>query len=144
MRPIEATAPRSRIEQRRRVQILRAAAEVVAEEGFEGATMRKIAERAGVSAGMLNYFAAHTRLQGTGFTLKATAPSLVWLAASNFLIRVFSLGFLSAITEARSMRYMVTRLSCDGAIVWEKIAQNPDALLKRGEGLAEAFNVDAF
>jgi len=93
---------------------------------------------------MLNYFAAHTRLQGTGFTLKATAPSLVWLAASNFLIRVFSLGFLSAITEARSMRYMVDRLSCDGAIVWEKIAQNPDALLKRGEGLAEAFNVDAF
>jgi len=100
--------------------------------------------RAWYSAGVLNYFAAHTRLQGTGFALKATAPSLVWLAASNFLIRVFSLGFLSAITEARSMRYMVTRLSCDGAIVWEKIAQNPDALLKRGEGLAEAFNVDAF
>jgi uncharacterized membrane protein YjgN (DUF898 family) len=100
--------------------------------------------RAWYSAGMLNYFAAHTRLQGTGFTLKATAPSLVWLAASNFLIRVFSLGFLSAITEARSMRHMVDRLSCDGAIVWEKIAQNPDALLKRGEGLAEAFNVDAF
>ncbi len=100
--------------------------------------------RAWYSSRVLNYFAAHTKLQGAGFTLKTTAPSLVWLAASNFLIRVFSLGFLSAITEARSMRYLVDRLSCDGAIVWNKIAQNPDALLKRGEGLAEAFNVDAF
>ena len=83
-------------------------------------------------------------LQGAGFTLRATAPTLVWLAASNYLIRVFSLGFLSAVTEARSMRYIVDRLSCDGAITWSQIGQNPDALLKRGEGLAEAFDVDAF
>jgi len=96
------------------------------------------------SARMYNYFAERTRLQGAGFTLGATAPSLVWLAASNYLIRIFSLGFLTAVTEARSMRYIVDRLSCDGAIVWDEIGQNPDALLKRGEGLAEAFNVDAF
>ena len=100
--------------------------------------------RAWYSARMLSYFAAHTRLQGAGFTLKATAPTLVWLAASNYLIRIFSLGFLSAVTEARSMRYIVDRLSCDDAIAWNRIAQNPDALLKRGEGLAEAFDVDAF
>jgi uncharacterized membrane protein YjgN (DUF898 family) len=96
------------------------------------------------SSRMLNYFATHTKLQGIGFTLQATAPGLVWLAASNYLIRILSLGFLSAITEARSMRYIVDRLACDGAIAWNQIAQNPDALLKRGEGLAEAFNVDAF
>jgi uncharacterized membrane protein YjgN (DUF898 family) len=100
--------------------------------------------RAWYSSRMLNYFAAHTKLQGTGFTLRATAPSLVWLAASNYLIRLMSLGFLSAVTEARSMRYIVDRLSCDGAIAWNQIGQNPDALLKRGEGLAEAFDVDAF
>jgi len=100
--------------------------------------------RAWYSSRMLNYFAAHTKLQGTGFTLRATAPSLVWLAASNYLIRLLSLGFLSAVTEARSMRYIVDRLSCDGAIAWNQIGQNPDALLKRGEGLAEAFDVDAF
>ena len=29
-------------------------------------------------------------------------------------------------------------------IAWSEIGQNPDALLKSGEGLAEAFNVDAF
>jgi uncharacterized membrane protein YjgN (DUF898 family) len=100
--------------------------------------------RAWYSSGMLNYFAAHTKLQGAGFTLQATAPSLVWLAASNYLIRLLSLGFLSAVTEARSMRYIVERLSCDGAIAWNQIGQNPDVLLKRGEGLAEAFDVDAF
>jgi uncharacterized membrane protein YjgN (DUF898 family) len=100
--------------------------------------------RAWYSARMLNYFAAHTRLQGVGFTLRATAPSLVWLTASNYLIRVLSLGLLSAVTEARSMRYIIERLACDGAIAWDRIAQNPDALLRRGEGLAEAFNVDAF
>jgi uncharacterized membrane protein YjgN (DUF898 family) len=100
--------------------------------------------RAWYSSRMLNYFAAHTKLQGTGFTLRATAPTLVWLAASNYLIQIFSLGFLSAVTEARSFRYIVDRLSCDGTIAWNQIAQNPDALLKRGEGLAEAFNVDAF
>jgi uncharacterized membrane protein YjgN (DUF898 family) len=100
--------------------------------------------RAWYSSRMLNYFAAHTKLQGAGFTLRATAPTLVWLAASNYLIRIFSLGFLSAVTEARSTRYIVDRLSCDGAIAWSQIGQNPDALLKRGEGLAEAFDVDAF
>ena len=48
--------PQSRIEQRRRREIRRAAAEIVAEEGFEGTTMRKIAARAGVSLGVLNYY----------------------------------------------------------------------------------------
>jgi AcrR family transcriptional regulator len=46
----------SAIEQRRRRHILRVVATVVAEEGFTGATMRKIAERAGVSTGMLTYY----------------------------------------------------------------------------------------
>jgi AcrR family transcriptional regulator len=49
-------APASAIEQRRRRHILRVVAAVVAEEGFNGATMRKIAERAGVSTGMLTYY----------------------------------------------------------------------------------------
>jgi uncharacterized membrane protein YjgN (DUF898 family) len=96
------------------------------------------------NAGVLNYFASQTKLQDAAFSLNATAPSLVWLTASNYLIRIFSLGFLSAVTEARSMRYIVDRLSCEGAIAWNDIRQNPDALLTRGEGLAEAFNVDAF
>jgi AcrR family transcriptional regulator len=56
MTTTETTPAQSRIEQKRRREIMRATAEIVAEEGFEGATMRKIAERAGVSPGMLNYY----------------------------------------------------------------------------------------
>jgi uncharacterized membrane protein YjgN (DUF898 family) len=70
--------------------------------------------------------------------------SFVWLTASNFLIRYLSLGFLSPIADARSMRYIVDRLRVDAAVPWQEIGQNPDVLLKSGEGLAEAFNVDAF
>jgi AcrR family transcriptional regulator len=51
----------STIEQRRRRHILRVVAAVVAEEGFTGATMRKIAERAGVSTGMLTYYYKNKR-----------------------------------------------------------------------------------
>jgi len=51
----------SAIERRRRRHILRVVAAVVAEEGFTGATMRKIAERAGVSTGMLTYYYKNKR-----------------------------------------------------------------------------------
>ena len=100
--------------------------------------------RAWYTTRVLNYFASQTQLQGTAFTLRAGVGSFVWLSASNYVIRVLSLGFLSPIAEARSMRYIVERLTIDGPIAFEQIGQNPDVLLKRGEGLAEAFNVDAF
>jgi uncharacterized membrane protein YjgN (DUF898 family) len=100
--------------------------------------------RAWYTTGVLNYFAAQTQLQGTAFTLTASVGSYVWVTATNYVIRVLSLGFLSPIAEARGMRYIVDRLSIDGPIAFDQIGQNPDALMKRGEGLAEAFNVDAF
>jgi AcrR family transcriptional regulator len=40
----------------RREQICRSAAEVIAQQGFAGSTMRQVAERAGVSTGMLNHY----------------------------------------------------------------------------------------
>lgn len=43
-------------EERRRDQILKAVAEVVSERGVEGATLKRIADRAGVSTGMLAYY----------------------------------------------------------------------------------------
>ncbi len=100
--------------------------------------------RAWYSSRMFNYFASETRYQGCSFHLGATAPSLVWLVATNYLLRVLSLGILSPIAEARATRYIVERLTLDGPVDWQSIGQNPDALLSRGEGLAEAFNVDAF
>lgn len=43
-------------EQERRPQILWAAIQTVAESGIEGSTMKRIAERAGVSTGMITYY----------------------------------------------------------------------------------------
>jgi TetR/AcrR family transcriptional repressor of bet genes len=43
----------------RREQICRAAAAVIAREGFSGSTMRMVAEEAGVSTGMLNHYFAN-------------------------------------------------------------------------------------
>ena len=100
--------------------------------------------RAWYSARMLSYFAEQTDFQGAAFKLDAKAGSLVWLTATNYLITILSLGFLSPIAEARSMRYIIDRLSIEGPVPFEHVGQNPDALLSRGEGLAEAFNVDAF
>ncbi len=100
--------------------------------------------RAWYSSRMFNYFASETKYEGCSFRLNATVPSLVWLVASNYLIRTLSLTILSPIAEARATRYIVDRLSLEGKIQWQAVGQNPDALLKTGEGLAEAFNVDAF
>src|SRR5687767_11794355 len=49
------------LEERRKRQILPAVIAVVAEDGFDGATMRKIADRAGVSVGMLSYYYRNKR-----------------------------------------------------------------------------------
>ena len=100
--------------------------------------------RAWYSSRMFNYFASETTYQGCRFHLAATVPSLVWLVASNYLIRTLSLTILSPIAEARATRYIVDRLTLQGPIEWQAVGQNPDALLTSGEGLAEAFNVDAF
>jgi uncharacterized membrane protein YjgN (DUF898 family) len=100
--------------------------------------------RAWYSSGMFNYFAAQTRYQGLSFRLNTTVPSLVWLVATNYIIRLLSLGILSPVAEARSMHYIVDRLTIEGDVDWAAIGQNPAALMARGEGLAEAFDVDAF
>ena len=100
--------------------------------------------RAWYSSRMFNYFASETTYLGRRFHLTTTVPSLVWLVATNYLIRVLSLTILSPIAEARATRYIVDRLTLEGPLEWQTVAQNPDALLKSGEGLAEAFNVDAF
>lgn len=48
--------PKLGMEPIRREQICRGAATVIAREGFAGTTLRKVAEEAGVSTGMLNHY----------------------------------------------------------------------------------------
>ncbi len=95
-------------------------------------------------AAILNHFAAHTFYEGATFRGNATASSLIWLVISNLLIMTFTLGLLSPVAQARSARYLVERLSIDGAVPLAEIAQRAEDPMRRGEGLAQVFDVDAF
>jgi uncharacterized membrane protein YjgN (DUF898 family) len=95
-------------------------------------------------AGMMNHFAAHTSYEGARFSGRADAPSLIWLSISNFLLVLLSLGLLAPIAQVRSARYFVQRLSLEGSLPVASIAQGAEDQIRRGEGLAQAFDVDAF
>ena len=95
-------------------------------------------------AGTINHFAAHTFYEGATFRGNATAWSLIWLVISNLLIMTLTLGLLAPVAQARSARYMVERLSIDGAVPLAEIAQRAEDPMRRGEGLAQVFDVDAF
>jgi hypothetical protein len=56
---------------------------------------------------------------------------------------LLTLTILSPVAEARVARYFVKRLSSDGLIDFAAIQQSQARLSKTGEGLAEAFDVEA-
>lgn len=147
-------------------------------------------------AGMMNHFAAHTAFEGARFRASATAPGLIWLAISNFLIvmgggllaglalaslvgvgasvalmatggdgqgpgqmqllamqalpllllvvGLAGIGILLPVAQARSARYFVEHLALDGELPLAAIVQGEQDRIRRGEGLAQAFDVDAF
>lgn len=93
----------------------------------------------------LNYFTNNTSYAGSaGFMLRASAPSLLWMRISNILLTLFSLGILGPVALARQMRYVVDRLEVTGGVDFAAISQSAVSGGKRGEGLATAFDVDAF
>ena len=89
------------------------------------------------------YFASETTLEGLRFSLDVKGWSLFWLFLSNTLMSVLTLTILSPVAEARVARYFVNRLSSRGAIDFAGIQQSQEKLSKTGEGLAEAFDVEA-
>jgi uncharacterized membrane protein YjgN (DUF898 family) len=95
-------------------------------------------------ASIINHFAAHTHFEGATFRGNATGRSLIWLTLSNLLILLFTLGLLAPVAQARAARYLVERLSIDGAVPLAEIVQRAEDPMKRGEGLAQVFDVDAF
>jgi uncharacterized membrane protein YjgN (DUF898 family) len=95
-------------------------------------------------AGAFNHFAAHTSYEGATFRGRATTWSLIWLVISNILIVSLTLGLLAPVAQARAARYMIDRLSIDGAVPLAEIEQRAADPMRRGEGLAQVFDVDAF
>jgi uncharacterized membrane protein YjgN (DUF898 family) len=95
-------------------------------------------------AGVMNHFAAHTHFEGATFRGTATASGLIWLAVSNFCLTIFSLGILAPLAQVRTARYSVQNTVLEGVIPLAAIGQRAAGDGKYGEGLAQAFDFDAF
>ncbi len=94
-------------------------------------------------AQLMNHFAGHTTFEGARFEGSATGRSLVALTITNLLMMVFTLGLLSPVVQARSARYFIQRLRIQGSAALDQVLQGA-AVSGRGEGLAQAFDIDAF
>lgn len=91
-----------------------------------------------------NHFAAHTRFEGARLKGTQTAGGLIWIGVTNLLIVVLTLGILSPVAQARSARYLIENLDIEGHVPLAEIAQGAEQDIARGEGLAQAFDIDGF
>jgi len=83
------------------------------------------------------------RLDDARFSIAVKALDLIMLSLTNALLLIFSLGFLIPVVEARSARFVISRLSSTGEARLAGVGQAP-----RGsgadEGLADAFGISSF
>ncbi len=93
---------------------------------------------------VFNYFAASTHIDQARFRLQTTPGSLIGLMIGNMLIALLTLGIAVPFVQMRLARYLVNRMGIDGSIDFQKIAQSQAEMDRTGEGLAEAFDIDAF
>lgn len=92
----------------------------------------------------MQIFAEYTSFDNANFRLDATVPSLVGLALGNIAILILTLGIGQPYIVQRTVRYLCDRLSVDGTVDVAAIQQSTAAFDKRGEGLVDAFDIDAF
>ena len=76
----------------------------------------------------------------TGMRSAAELTSL----ATIFIPLIISTTLTTTLAQFRSARYYLSRLKLDGPIDLGVIMQSDQAAPKRGEGLAQAFDIDAF
>jgi uncharacterized membrane protein YjgN (DUF898 family) len=83
---------------------------------------------------------------GGGRAMPGAAQSPILAIAPALVVLVLATGFalFTPITQARSARYLADRLSIVGNVDLAQIAQNAETGITRGEGLAQAFDIDAF
>lgn len=92
----------------------------------------------------LQLFADYTTAGRARFRLDATAWSLIKLAVGNLLLLIFTLGIARPFVQQRLVRFLCDRMTVEGTIDIDRIAQSTDPLDKTGEGLADALDVGGF
>jgi len=92
-------------------------------------------------AAMMRSVARGIQFEGVKVRLKIGALAVGWLYLGNFLLVVFSFGFLMPLVQARSARFILNRLVLEGGIDFAAIHQSPESGPRQGEGLADAFGL---
>ena len=92
----------------------------------------------------MRLFWSYTTIHNARFRLNATAGSLIRLWVGNLALLVFTLGIGVPFIVQRNARYICDRLTIDGTVDLEAIMQSQAPIDRRGEGLAEAFDIDVF
>lgn len=125
---------------------------------FEGANLRSTV----TGLGLIKVALGNFLLTLTGWTIGVGLFLLILITTSNvmvgetesigarlsifagILVLIAFSGLFSPFVQARNARYLIENLSIEGHVPLARISQGADQGLKRGEGLAQAFDVDAF
>ena len=83
------------------------------------------------------------RVDDVRFAIAVKAVDLIVLSLTNVLILIFSLGFLLPVVEARSARFVLSRLSSTGTVDLSGVRQAPRGSAS-DEGLADALGISTF
>lgn len=85
-----------------------------------------------------------TSIDRANFRMETTAGGFIGLIITNTLLILFTLGILTPVAQARTLRYLVEKTSIDGSLDVERIVQSSAKMDPYGEGMAEMFDIDIF
>ena len=91
----------------------------------------------------LRYFAQCTHLGGLRFRLRASGLAVFWLSAVNALLILLTFGFALPLAQMRRFRFYFRRLTAEGPIDLDAIAQGTTPYPWFGEGLGEFFYLNS-
>jgi len=94
-------------------------------------------------AAVMRAVAAAIRIDDARFSTSVKAVDLLVLSLTNGLITVFSLGILTPVVAARTVRFVISRLSSTGTVNLAEVLQAPRSA-SGDEGLADAFDLSPF
>lgn len=90
-----------------------------------------------------NHFVSATRFHGHDFASTISGLSYMWLALTNSLLVVVTLGLGVPFTYQRTLAYAERRVSVVGDYDFDDLFQSTHEKPGTGEGLADAFDIGA-
>ena len=102
-----------------------------------------VAASAAYHAAVMRAVVAAIRIDDARFSTSVKAVDLIVLSFTNALISIFSLGILTPVVAARTVRFVISRLSSTGTANLAEVVQAPRSS-GGDEGLADALDLSPF